>query len=176
MYPKHAEKNWKVTLVDTGLKSMTGSRVKRIEQFIDSDTFLLTYGDSVIDLDIRELVNFHQAHGCIGTVTGVRPPPRYGKLSISGDQVISFDEKPDDDGAPSISGGYFVFDRRFFEYVSEDENCILEKEPLAKLAEDGQLKVFSHPGFWMSMDTYRDYKYLNNLWETNQASWKVWNA
>ena len=88
--------------------------------------------------------------------------------------MVSFNEKPDDD-ANSISGGYFVFDRRFFEYLSEDENCILEREPMRKLAEDGQLKVFSHPGFWLSMDTYRDYKYLNDLWETNQASWKVWN-
>ena len=174
MYPKHAEKNWKVTLVDTGLHSMTGARVKRIEKFIDSDTFLLTYGDGVTDLDIRKLVDFHQAHGCIGTVTGVCPPSRYGELLIRGDQVVSFNEKPDDD-VNSISGGYFVFDRRFFEYLSEDEDCILEREPMRKLAEDGQLKVFNHPGFWQCMDTYRDHKYLNDLWETNRASWKVWD-
>ncbi|MCP4377407.1 MAG: glucose-1-phosphate cytidylyltransferase [bacterium] len=174
MYPKHAEKNWKVTLVDTGLHSMTGSRVKRIEKFIDSDTFLLTYGDGVTDLDIRKVVDFHKSHGCIGTVTGVCPPSRYGELLIKGDHVVSFNEKPDDD-VSSISGGYFVFDRRFFEYLSEDENCVLEREPLRKLAEDGELKVFNHPGFWQCMDTYRDYKYLNDLWETNKASWKVWN-
>jgi len=174
MYPKHAEKSWKVTLVDTGLHAMTGARVKRIEKFIDSDAFLLTYGDGVTDLDIRKLVDFHQAHGCIGTVTGVCPPSRYGELLIKGDQVVSFNEKPDDD-VNSISGGYFVFDRRFFEYLSEDENCVLERDPLRKLAEDGQLKVFNHPGFWQCMDTYRDHKYLNDLWETNRASWKVWD-
>jgi len=173
MYSNHLETGWKVTLVNTGLDAMTGARVKRIETFINEDTFMLTYGDGVTDLNIQELLNFHKNHGKIGTLTGVFPPSRYGELFIQGDQVISFEEKPKGQNN-SINGGYFVFNKEFFNYLDNDDSCILEKEPLEKLASDGELKVFQHKDFWQCMDTYRDYKYLNDLWKRGNAPWKVW--
>lgn len=173
IYPRHSEKGWKVTLVDTGLKAMTGARVKRIERFIDSDIFMLTYGDGVADLNIKELLHFHRNHGKIGTVTGVFPPSRYGELLIFEDRVLSFNEKPKN-YANSINGGYFVFTRKFFEYLKDEDNCVLEREPLQRLAADGELKVFHHKGFWQCMDTYRDYKYLTELWDKGNPPWKLW--
>jgi len=173
IHPKHLETGWKITLVDTGLNAMTGARVKRIEKFIAGDAFMLTYGDGVTDLNIQALLNFHNTHGKIGTVTGVSPPSRYGELSIHGDQVLSFNEKPDNQ-VNSINGGYFVFKKEFFNYLSNEDNCILERDPLEKLASDGELKVFHHKGFWQCMDTFRDYKYLNELWEKGNPPWKVW--
>jgi glucose-1-phosphate cytidylyltransferase len=170
----HAQQHdWRVTLCDTGAAAKTGARVKRIEKYVDSDLFLLTYGDGVTDLDIATLVAFHRAHGKIGTVTGVVPPSRYGELHIQGKRVMAFAEKPLNEEA-SINGGYFVFDRRFFDYLSDDEECILEREPLERLARDGQLMVHLHRGFWQCMDTYRDYEFLKGLWERGQAPWKVW--
>jgi len=173
IYPKHSESGFKVTLVDTGLKAMTGTRVKRIEKFIDTDTFMLTYGDGVTDLNIKELLNFHKKHGKIGSITGVFPPSRYGQLLIYESQVTSFNEKSKNH-ANSTNGGYFIFNKRFFEYVQDDDSCILEREPLERLAADGQLKVYSHKGFWQCMDTYRDYMHLNELWERSSPPWKVW--
>ena len=173
IYPRHSEQGWKITLVDTGLNTMTGARVKRIERFIKEDTFMLTYGDGVTDLNIQELLNFHKSHGKTGTITAVTPPSRYGELSIYEGQVISFKEKPKTLSS-SINGGYFVFNRKFFNYVKNDDGCILERKPLEKLASEGELKVFHHKGFWQCMDTYRDYKYLNELWESGQVPWKVW--
>lgn len=173
IYSSHSESGWKVTLVDTGIKTMTGGRIKRIQKYIDGNTFMLTYGDGVTDLDINKLVEFHRSHRKIGTVTGVFPPSRYGELLIDGDRVISFLEKPQNyDG--SINGGYFVFNRGFFDYLSEDDNCILEREPLESLSKDGNLMVYNHRGFWQCMDTYRDYKYLSELWESGRAPWKKW--
>jgi len=173
IYPSHSENGWKVTLVDTGLKAMTGARVKRIERYIEDDTFMLTYGDGVTDLNIRELLNFHKSHGKIGTVTGVFPPSRYGELLLHGNEVVAFNEKPEIHDYV-INGGFFVFNKRFFNYLNENDNCILEREPLQKLAFDGELKVFHHKGFWQCMDTYRDYKYLTELWEGGRAPWVVW--
>lgn len=167
------ENDWNVVLANTGLYSMTGARIKRVEKYIDGDQFMLTYGDGVTDMNISELLEFHKKHGKIGTVTGVYPPSRYGELRIEGDRVVSFDEKPDTGVAP-ISGGYFVFNREFFDYLKSDDSCVLEKEPLANLARDGQLKVYNHRGFWQCMDTYRDYMFLNDLWKSNRAHWKVW--
>lgn len=167
------ENDWNVILANTGLYSMTGARIKRVEKYIDDDQFMLTYGDGVTDLNISELLEFHKKHGKIGTVTGVYPPSRYGELRIEGDRVVSFDEKPDTGVAP-ISGGYFVFNREFFDYLKSDDSCVLEKEPLANLARGGQLKVYNHRGFWQCMDTYRDYMFLNDLWKSNRAQWKVW--
>ena len=172
VHPRHSEQGWKISLVDTGFNAMTGARVKRIERFIDGDTFMLTYGDGVTDLNIKELLTFHKNHGRIGTVTGVFPPSRYGELVIQEDQVMSFSEKPSNTN--SISGGYFVFDRRLFNYLKDDEQCVLEKEPLERLTMDGELKVFHHRGFWQCMDTYRDYKYLNDMWEKGNPPWRVW--
>jgi glucose-1-phosphate cytidylyltransferase len=174
IHPRHSEHGWKITLVDTGLTTMTGGRIKRVEKYIDGDIFMLTYGDGVTDLNIKELLNFHKNHGKIGTVTGVFPPSRYGELLIHEDQVTSFTEKPEED-SNSISGGYFVFNREFFKYLDDDESCVLEKKPLEKLALDGQLRVFKHKGFWQCMDTYRDYKYISDLWEKNNCPWKVWD-
>ena len=172
-HTKHAEEGWKVTLVDTGEKAMTGARVKRIEQYVDDDIFLLTYGDGVTDLDIHQLIDFHKSHGKIGTVTGVIPQSQYGVLHIENDHVLSFNEKPKDSQA-SISGGYFVFNKSIFQYLDDQDDCILESQALQKLAQDGELKVFRHNGFWQCMDTYRDFLYLQNLWQTNQADWKQW--
>ena len=173
IYPNHSEQGWKVTLVDTGLKTMTGARVKRIERFIEEDVFMLTYGDSVTDLDINKLLKYHKKHGKTGTVTGVFPPSRYGELLIHKDKVISFKEKPVNNNN-LINGGYFVFNKEVFNYLSDKEDCILERNPLETLAKNEELKVYQHKGFWQCMDTYRDYKYLNKLWEEGETLWKVW--
>ena len=173
VHSKHSEGGWKITMVDTGLNAMTGARVKRIERFIDEDTFMLTYGDGVTDLDINKLLQYHKSHGKIGTVTGVHPPSRYGELTIQEDQVLSFSEKQKKQNN-SINGGYFVFNRKIFRYLKDDDACIFEREPLEKLASDGELKVFQHKGFWQCMDTNRDYKYLNEVWGKGNAPWKVW--
>lgn len=166
----HSARGWRVTVVDTGLDVMTGARVKRVERYIDGDTFMLTYGDGVTDLNIAQLVRFHAASGKIGVVTGVTPPSRYGELGIVGDHVVSFREKPLPQD-PSINGGYFVFNRKFFDYLSEDPDCVLERAPLERLVGDGQLAVFRHTAFWQCMDTYRDYQYLNELWDQGRAPW-----
>ena len=164
--------DWRITLVDTGQETMTGARVKRIEKYIDEELFFLTYGDGLTDLNIRDTLKFHRSHGKTGTVTGVSPPSRYGELYIEGDRVLSFKEKPERmDG--SINGGYFVFSRRFFDYLENREDCILERTPLKRLAEDGELRVYHHSGFWQCMDTFRDYNFLERLWESGQAPWIV---
>ncbi|KJU82095.1 glucose-1-phosphate cytidylyltransferase [Candidatus Magnetobacterium bavaricum] len=172
MYPRHEEHGWKVTLIDTGENTMTGGRVKKVERFIDGDTFMLTYGDGLTDLNIKTLLEFHKSHKKIGTVTGVSPPSRYGELVIHDDHVISFSEKPAGEEA-FINGGYFVFNRKFYDYLEDDDSCILERVPLEKLVSDGQLKVFQHRGFWQCMDTYRDYKFLKELWD-NKPPWRIW--
>jgi len=173
VYNNHEENGWRVTMVDTGLNAMTGARVKRIEKYIDEDLFLLTYGDGVTDLNIADLVKFHESQDQIATVTGVSPPSHYGELNIDQDKVVSFREKPENSES-FISGGYFVFSREFFNYLSDDESCVLERGPLEKLALDGQLGVYAYRGFWQCMDTFRDYQYLNELWEKKNAEWKVW--
>lgn len=173
LHSNHSEGEWKITLADTGLNAMTGARVKKIEKFIDEDTFLLTYGDGVTDLDINKLFQYHKSHGKIGTVTGVHPPSQYGELTIHEDHVLSFSEKQKKQNN-SINGGYFVFNRKIFRYLKDDDVCIFEREPLEKLASDGELKVFQHKGFWQCMDTSRDYKYLNEMWGKGNAPWMVW--
>jgi glucose-1-phosphate cytidylyltransferase len=173
VYPRHSEKGWKVTLVDTGSEAMTGARIKRVQKFIGSDTFMLTYGDGVADINIENLLEFHKQHGKIGTVTAVTPPSRYGELIISEDHVMSFTEKPQE-VKDSISGGYFIFSSKIFDYLKDDNSCVLEKEPLSSLALDKELKVYKHKGFWQCMDTYRDYKYLQSLWDRGDAPWKIW--
>ncbi|MBF0516641.1 MAG: glucose-1-phosphate cytidylyltransferase [Nitrospirae bacterium] len=164
---------WKITLAETGLSAMTGARLKRVEDYIDGDLFMVTYGDGVTDLNIGQLLSFHRGHGKIGTVTGVVPPSRYGELIIDHDKVVSFMEKPNDSGS-AISGGYFVFNREFFDYLDDTDGCVLEKLPLERLAKDGHLRVFHHKGFWQCMDTYRDYNYLKDMWEAGSPPWKLW--
>ena len=174
IHNNHDETGWKVTLVNTGLNAMTGARVKRVEKYIEGDCFMLTYGDGVTDMDINALVDFHRSRNKIGTVTGVAPPSHYGELDISGDNVVSFQEKPA--GRDSfISGGYFVFNREIFDYLSADDHCVLEREPVENLSHDGQLSVYAYKGFWQCMDTYRDYMFLNELWDQGRAQWKVWD-
>lgn len=169
VHSNHSEKGWKITLADTGANAMTGARVKRVQKYINGETFMLTYGDGLTDLNIADLAKFHKSHGKIGTVTGVSPQSRYGELSIEGDRVLSFSEKPEQ--KTSISGGYFVFNKKFFDYLTDDDACHLEKEPLQKLVEDKQMQVFSHQGFWQCMDTFRDYKFLQDIWDKGNAPW-----
>lgn len=172
IHSPQTEKGWQITLIDTGLKAMTGARVKRIEKYIKNDLFMLTYGDGVTDLNINELLKFHKSHNKIGTVTGVSPPSRYGELIINKGQVTTFKEKPLTNNN-SINGGFFVFNRDFFNYLEDKDECVFEREPLEKLASEGELKVFQHKGFWQCMDTYRDYKYLTELWEKGDPPWNV---
>jgi glucose-1-phosphate cytidylyltransferase len=169
----HQECGWRVTLVDTGMQTMTGARIKRASRYITGDRFMVTYGDGVSDVDIRELVAFHARTGVAATVTGVHPSSRFGELLVNGDRVQQFSEKPQTHEG-LVNGGFFVFDRRVLNYLSDDPGCVLEREPLERLAADGQLSVYRHTGFWQCMDTYRDYQHLNHLWESGDAEWKRW--
>ncbi|TYQ12805.1 UNVERIFIED_CONTAM: glucose-1-phosphate cytidylyltransferase [Acetivibrio alkalicellulosi] len=171
IHNNHSENDWKITFANTGENSMTGSRVKQIEKYVSNEIFMLTYGDGICDIDIKKLIEFHKSHGKIGTVTGVRPPSRFGELIIDGDKVVSFNEKPQTSEG-RINGGFFVFNKEFFNYLSIDENCILEREPLEKLAADGQLIMYKHDGFWQCMDTLRDMEYLEKLWQNDNCPWR----
>ena len=162
--------NWKVTLVDTGLNSMTGGRVKRMKNFIGDETFLLTYGDGLSDIDIEALVDFHKSHGKMVTVSAVHPGARFGELDMDGDIVTSFKEKPQITQG-WINGGYFVMEPEFFDLI-KDDSTILEKYPLEKAAEMGELMSYQHDGFWQCMDTKRDRDSLEELWQNNNAPWK----
>jgi len=173
IHSNNAEKDWCITLADTGDKALKGARLKRVQQYVDDDTFMLTYGDGVADVDINALLAFHNKHGKLATVTGINPASRFGELKIKGNQVESFSEKPKDSGG-LINGGFFVFNRGIFDYLSEDENCDLEIGPLEKIATEGQLMVYKHRGSWTCMDTIRDMEYLNKLWAEGKAEWKVW--
>lgn len=164
--------SWTVTLADTGATAMTGARVKRVARHVPDETFLLTYGDGVADVDLHRLVAFHRRHGRIATVTGVRPPSRFGELLTSGTRVVEFSEKPAT-AHGHINGGFFVFDRRVFDYLSDDDGCVLEREPLERLAKDGELEMYAHDGYWHCMDTPRDLQHLHEAWQRG-APWKVW--
>jgi len=168
----HDEHNWRVTMAETGLGTMTGGRVKRIAKHIDEGTFMLTYGDGVADMDIEALLAFHKEMGRIATVTAVRPVARFGELQMDGDLAVSFQEKPQvEEGW--INGGFFVFDRRVFDYLDGDD-CILERKPLARLASEGQLAVYRHHGYWRCMDTLRDVEFLNQEWASGHPPWAMW--
>ncbi|MGH7619073.1 MAG: glucose-1-phosphate cytidylyltransferase [Gemmatimonadaceae bacterium] len=169
------EKDWTVSLVDTGESALKGARVKKIEPFVDGDHFMLTYGDGVSNIDIQRLLEFHVAHGKIGTVSGVRPPSLFGELKVSGEQVTLFTEKPQTSSG-LISGGFMVFSRRLFDYLSLDDDCDLEKGPMEQLAREGELMVYQHPGDWACVDTFRDLQHLNHLWAGRHAFWKVWSG
>jgi glucose-1-phosphate cytidylyltransferase len=171
-HPPLEDDSWRITFADTGAEAMTGARVKRIERYISEDHFMLTYGDGVTDLDIGKLWQFHLDHGKIGTVTGVHPLSRYGELSVQGLMVREFNEKPLDQSG-FISGGFFVFQRQFLDYLSDDDSCVLEREPLERLTREGQFVCYLHHGFWHCMDTYRDFLSLNESWKKG-APWKVW--
>jgi glucose-1-phosphate cytidylyltransferase len=165
--------DWEVTCADTGLYAATGARISRIRDYVQSDTFMLTYGDGLGDVDVGALLAFHREQGRIGTVTGVHPSSRYGEMRVEGPLAVEFNEKPTrPEGL--VSGGFFVFQREFFRYLDDDPSLFFEHEPLQKLARDGELSVFPHEGFWMGMDTYREYLELNRLWQNGEAPWRVW--
>ncbi|MGO2511174.1 glucose-1-phosphate cytidylyltransferase [Marinomonas polaris] len=163
---------WKVTLLDTGLDSMTGGRIKRAVDFIGDETFLLTYGDGVSDVNIKNLVDFHKMNKAKLTLTAIQPAGRFGALDIDGNKVEKFIEKPEGDGS-WINGGFMVCEPEVLDFIESDQT-VLEQEPLRKLAEIGDLAAFKHDGFWSCMDTLRDKVALNNLWDNNKAPWKKW--
>jgi len=168
----HEQSNWEITFVDTGIDTLKGGRIKRLEKHLKSENFLVTYGDGVANIDIGDSYKYHISHGKIGTVTAVRPPSRFGELVLSGDEVVKFEEKPQL-GTGVINGGFFVFKREFLRYLTPDEDCDFEFGPLQRLAQDGQLRAYRHTGFWQCMDNVRDRDYLNRLWDNNRAEWKV---
>jgi glucose-1-phosphate cytidylyltransferase len=169
---RHDEQNFRVTLADTGLECQTGGRVRQIQKYIDGETFLLTYGDGVSDVNLRELVAFHKNHGKTATVTTVRPISRFGMIELgAADRVSRFAEKPKTDGW--MSAGFFVLDRRVFGYLGGDD-CVFERGPLERLASDGELMAYRHEGFFYAMDTYREYQHLNELWNRGAAPWRIW--
>lgn len=169
----HEAESWRVTLVDTGMNTMTGGRIKRIQRYIGNEPFLLTYGDGVGDVNIGKLIEYHKSHGKLATVTSSQPSGRFGALELSDSgQVMNFQEKPKGDGA-WINAGFFVFEPKVFDYIDGDDS-VLEREPLQHLARDGQLAAFRHTGHWQPMDTLRDKNSLEELWQSGCAPWKLW--
>ncbi len=167
---------WRVTLVDTGLNTQTGGRLARVQDYIGDEPFMLTYGDGVSDVNVNELVKFHQTHGKLATMTAIQPGGRFGVLDIDESSTItSFREKAKEDGG-WINGGFMVLEPGVFDYVTTDENCIFEQEPLRKLSQDGQLAAYKHDGFWQCMDTQRDKHLLEERWQTGHSPWKVWET
>ena len=167
------EDHWTVTLANTGEETMTGARVKRVAQYIKGETFMLTYGDGVGDIDIPALLAFHRSHGKLATLTGVSPPGRFGELTMKDHRIVEFNEKPQTVGG-LINGGFFVCQREVFRYFNDDPGLILEQAPLRQLAADGQLMCYPHRGFWQPMDTFREFELLNRMWREGKAPWKVW--
>jgi len=168
------EKDWEIVFVDTGEDTLKGGRIKRIEKFVKSDTFHLTYGDGICNVDLNKLYKFHQSHSCIGTVTAVRPPSRFGELNIDDDNTVQDLEEKPQMGEGLINGGFFIFDKELFNYLTADEKCDFEFGPLHNIAKDGQLKAFLHYGFWQCMDNVRERDYLTNLILKNKAPWIIW--
>ncbi len=166
------DQDWEVTLASTGQLNMTGSRIAQAARRYlgDAEHFAVTYGDGLTDADFSEEFEFHRSHGRLGTVLGVNPPTRFGELKLEGDRVLEFDEKPEL-AENRINGGFFFFRRGFVDYLSEDPSCVLEREPLVRLAQDGGLSMFRHDGFWACMDTQRDRDHLNQLWSQGKAPW-----
>jgi glucose-1-phosphate cytidylyltransferase len=173
VYDSDDDHDWRVALVDTGESAQKGARVKKIEHLVDGDDFMLTYGDGVADIDVADLLAFHRAHGRIGTVTGVRPPSLFGELKVRDRQVELFTEKPQTSSG-LISGGFFVFSRGIFDELTTDDACDLERGPLERLAERGELMVYELGSDWGCADTLRDVEHLNGLWNDGRAFWKVW--
>ena len=167
----HAEP-WRVTVVDTGIETMTGGRIRRVREYVGNERFCMTYGDGVSDISISKLLEFHESHGRLATLTAIQPGARFGGLDLSGDCVNRFVEKPKGDGR-WVSGGYFVLEPGIFEYLTGDDD-IWEQAPLRKLAEENQLVAYRHDNFWAAMDTLRDKQYLEELWSANRAPWKIW--
>ncbi|MDB5589617.1 glucose-1-phosphate cytidylyltransferase [Enterovirga sp.] len=163
---------WKITLIDTGQDTMTGGRLRRVRPFLGDDPFCMTYGDGVADIDVRALIDFHEAHGRDATVTAVQPAGRFGALRLAGDEVKGFQEKPGGDGG-WINGGFFVLHPRVLDRV-EGDSTVWEQAPLEGLARDGELRSYRHEGFWQAMDTLRDKRHLEELWASGSAPWRLW--
>lgn len=169
----HSEENWKVTLVDTGLNTLKGGRLKKVEKYLNDDINLLTYGDGVADINITKLIGFHKSHNKILTISGVHPPARFGELIAEDEELISFEEKAQTSQG-LINGGYMVFNKELLTYLSNDENCDLEIGAFDKLTKERKVAVYRTKGQWACMDHERDVKHLNKLWSNNEAFWKVW--
>lgn len=165
---------WKITLVDTGLETMTGGRVLRAKKYLDQSTFMLTYGDGVSDVDISKLIEFHKENRKVLTVTSVQPEGRFGTLNIEGNIIKEFIEKPKGDGG-WINGGFFVCEPEIFSYIKEGDQTIFERSPMENLAKEHQMAAFKHTGYWKPMDTLRDKHQLSSLWDSGKAPWKVWD-
>lgn len=172
VHDAHSE-DWKVTIVDTGLHTMTGGRLKRIRKYLGDEPFFMTYGDGVADVDIPAALEFHRAHGRLATMTAIRPESRYGIIDLQGDKVLSFREKSQQD-VGWINGGFMVLEPKVLDYVAGD-HVMFEREPMEQLAADGELMCFRHDGFWQCMDTLRDKQKLDSLWESGKAPWKLWD-
>ena len=170
---QNSSEPWKVTLVDTGDESMTGGRLKRVRQFLEEDDFCFTYGDGLSNVDISESIKFHKAQSTLATLTAVQPPGRFGALDMDSHKVRGFQEKPQGDGG-WINGGFFVLSPKVIDEIEGDQT-IWEREPMEKLASEGQLSAYLHTGFWQPMDTLRDKNYLEELWQSGNAPWKVWS-
>ena len=169
---KNLGEPWKVTLVDTGMETMTGGRLKRVKQYLSNETFCFTYGDGLSDVNITKLIDFHNEKKTKATITAVQPPGRFGVLNMEKDKISDFKEKPEGDGN-WINGGYFVLEPTIFDYI-ENDSTIWEREPLEKLSNNQQLSAYKHKGFWHPMDTLWDKNYLENLWKENNTPWKIW--
>ncbi len=163
---------WRITLVDTGDQTMTGGRLKRVRDYVSKEDFCFTYGDGLANIDISKLINFHKSHKKLATVTTVQPPVRFGVMDIEGTVVRNIKEKPSGDGS-WINGGFFVLSPQVIDYI-ENDSTSWERDPLERLSKEGQLQAFHHNGFWQPMDTLRDNQYLNELWHSGKAPWKVW--
>ncbi len=168
------DENWTVQLVDTGVKTQTGGRIKRLGPYLGDRTFMLTWGDGVSDIDLRRLLEFHRSHGKLATLTAVRPPARFGRVELDGNAVAEFSEKPQI-GEGWINGAFFVLEPEALDYIDDDDQTQWEREPLERLAMDGQLMAYRHESFWQCMDTLRDRRLLEELWAQGSPPWKVWN-
>ncbi|MFA7097691.1 MAG: glucose-1-phosphate cytidylyltransferase [Gammaproteobacteria bacterium] len=164
---------WNVTCIDTGLNTLKGGRIKRLQKYLDDDVNMLTYGDGVADINLSALVGFHRTHNKVLTITGVRPPSRFGEIKHSDNKVISFEEKPQTSEG-LINGGFMVFNKELFKYLSEDENCDFEHGPVEVLAKQGEVMVFKHEGSFECADTVREIEHLNKLWQNGDAFWRKW--
>ncbi len=164
--------SWTVDLIETGRWTNTGGRVRRLGEYLGSETFVLTHGDGVNDVDIDALLDFHRGHGKVATVTAVHPPPRYGQLILDGDRIAEFNEKPLD--TSWINGGLWVLEPEIVDYIDGDDT-LFEREPMQRLAKDGELMAYQHDGFWQCMDTLREKRILNDLWESGQPPWRIWD-
>ena len=166
---------WKITLIDTGTNTMTGGRIKRVQDFVGNEPFMLTYGDGVSDIDIGKLVKFHKSHGKLMTMTSAQPDGRFGALDITSDnKVQEFQEKPKGDGS-WINAGFFVCEAEVFDYITQGDSTVFEQQPLKNLAKNGEIYTYKHDGFWMPMDTLRDKNVLSEKWNNDDAPWKTWD-